>query len=80
MGVVRFAVKLPFFLVAEAVLWFVGFLFRISMMGFRRGHEVVETHKKLVDWPWACPRNIGTGRIENGVKERNRRDEGFGEV
>jgi hypothetical protein len=56
MRLVRFAVKLPFFLVAEAVLWFVGFLFCISMMGFRRGHEVVETHKKLVDWLWGVPK------------------------
>ena len=39
-------------------MWFVGFLLCTSMTGFRRGHEVLETHKKLVDWLWGRAQGI----------------------
>jgi hypothetical protein len=58
MRLVRFAVKLPFFLVAEARIVVRRLPPLYQYDGFKRGHEVLETHKKLVDWLWGCAQGI----------------------
>jgi hypothetical protein len=50
MRFLRFAIKLPFFLIAEAVLWFIAAMG--SHFGLHRVTEALTQHKRLVDWLW----------------------------
>jgi hypothetical protein len=52
---VWFLVRPPFFLIADAFLWLAAFAFgRLILLSGRKG-EVVEKHKRLVDWLWDVP-------------------------
>ena len=46
------------FLIAEAVLWTVAFSFGRIIMGVNRSYEVIEKHKRLVDWLWGVPKEF----------------------
>jgi len=48
MRIVRFTIRLPFFLIAEAALWCAA-LFG-SHIGLHRESEALEQHRRLVDW------------------------------
>jgi hypothetical protein len=52
---VWFLVRLPFCLIAEAFLWLVAFAFGRLILLSGRKSEVVEKHKRLVDWLWGVP-------------------------
>src|SRR5260370_41150537 len=48
MRCLRFAIKLPFFLIAEAVLWLVVSF--ASHLGLHQVSETLAQHRRLVDW------------------------------
>jgi hypothetical protein len=48
MRCLRFAIKLPFFLIAEAVLWLVASF--ASHLGLHQASETLAQHRRLVDW------------------------------
>src|ERR1700686_38692 len=48
MHFIRFATRLPFFLIAEATLWCAASFG--SHLGLHRGSEALEQHRRLVDW------------------------------
>jgi hypothetical protein len=52
---VWFLIKLPFFLIAEAFIWLVAFAFGRLILLSGRKSEVVEKHKRLLDWLWGVP-------------------------
>ena len=51
MRLFRFAIRLPFFLIAEAVLWFVA-LIGSHLFFLDRVTEALTQHRLLVDWLW----------------------------
>jgi hypothetical protein len=50
MRCLRFAIRLPSFLIAEAVLWSVASFG--SHLGLHRPSEALAQHRRLVDWLW----------------------------
>jgi hypothetical protein len=54
-----FLVKLSFFLIADAFRWLVAFGRLILVSG--RKSEVIEKHKRLVDWLWGTPSEFPDG-------------------
>jgi hypothetical protein len=55
MGVIRVAIKLPLFLIAEAALWCAA-LFGSHVLFLDRGWEALQQHRRLVDWLRRAPR------------------------
>jgi|GraSoi_2013_60cm_1033757.scaffolds.fasta_scaffold300057_1 hypothetical protein len=56
MRLLQFLLKLPLFLVADVFLWLVAFTFgRWMILSENRRLEVVEKHKRMVDWLWGVP-------------------------
>jgi hypothetical protein len=49
MRLLRFATRLPFFLIAEAVLWFVA-LVGSHLFFLDRTSEALQQHGRLVEW------------------------------
>jgi hypothetical protein len=45
---VRFVILLPFFAIAESVLWLVAFLF--NHLGFHQPAETLLRHRQLLNW------------------------------
>jgi hypothetical protein len=48
MFLLRFAMKLPFFMIAEIVLWLVASV--VSHLGLHEVSETLAQHRRLVDW------------------------------
>jgi len=56
MRLLQFLLKLPLFLIADVFLWLVAFTFgRWMILSENRRLEVVEKHKRMVDWLWGVP-------------------------
>jgi hypothetical protein len=53
MGIIRVAMRLPFFLIAEAALWCAASI--VSHLGIHRPSEALEQHRRLVDWLQGIP-------------------------
>jgi hypothetical protein len=55
MRYLRFATRLPFFLIAEAALWSAA-LFGSHLLFVDRGSEALKQHRRLVDWLQGVPK------------------------
>jgi hypothetical protein len=56
MGVILVAIRLPFFLIAEAALWCAA-AFGSHLLFLNRGSEALEQHRRLVDWLRGDPKD-----------------------
>jgi hypothetical protein len=59
MGVILAAIRLPFFLIAEAALWSAaafGSHLLFHLLFLNRGSEALEQHRRLVDWLRGVPK------------------------
>jgi hypothetical protein len=55
MRFIRFAIKLPVFLLADGLMWFSAAF--VSHMGIHRGSQALEEHKRWVDWLRGVPKS-----------------------